>query len=704
MFRTTLTLLGLTSLLLTTACGQIEQSADADEGANTEAHQEMAQHDMSNHKMAAGADHAGHMMNASMVSTGPMDDAIVGMQVDDFQLIDETGKAHRLSYYSDAPAIVIMTQGNGCPIVRNAMPFLREVRDQYADKGVQFFLLNSNIQDNRKSIAAESAEFGFDIPVLDDSLQLIGDALRVTRTAEIFVIDNRTKRVVYHGPVDDRLTYERQRAEAKHTYLADALDAVIAGKPVEVAQVSAPGCIVNFPDRARKADFAKISYANEIVPILESKCVECHQPGGIGPWAMTSYEMILGFAPMIREVLRTDRMPPWHADPEIGSFLHDRSLAPQEITTLVRWIEAGAPRGVGPDPLNKERKPPEEWPLGTPDLVLDLPPFDVPATGIVDYQRPVIANPLTEGKWLRASTVKVGSRETVHHLLSGHMTEMPANGRSNESSWATSVRVYADGADSNIMREDMGAYLPAGGAIGFQMHYTPYGKAVTDRTKVGLYFYDEPPELMIRSAVVIDFTIEIPPETARHEEVSYLQFPSDALLYFAFPHAHYRGQSSTLAIRYPDGSEKMLLSLPRYDFNWQRAYEFEEPIDVPAGSKLIARYEYDNSAQNVANPDPSLTITWGEQSHEEMLFTAISYRWKDETSQDRKEEYERMLGASRMFGMMDDNIDELLQKSELKGRGAARLASNFERLDVNGDGGLSRQEFAAVAANRRQGD
>ncbi|XOV89178.1 MAG: redoxin family protein [Pseudomonadota bacterium] len=684
------------SLLLTTACGQIEQSADATE------HSAMANQSMAS--MKADGDHSGHMMNASMVGTGPMDDAIVGMKVDDFQLLDETGKAHRLYYYSDAPAIVIMTQGNGCPIVRNAMPFLREVRDQYADKGVRFFLLNSNIQDNRQSIAAESAEFGFDIPVLDDELQLIGESLKVTRTAEIFVIDNKSKRVVYHGPVDDRLTYERQRAEAKHTYLADALDAVIAGKPVEVAQVSAPGCIVNFPDRTRKDEFARISYADEIVPILESKCVECHQPGGIGPWAMTSYEMILGFAPMIREVLRTDRMPPWHADPAIGTFLHDRSLEPQEITTLVRWIEAGAPRGVGPDPLNRERKPPEDWPLGTPDLVLELPAFDVPATGIVDYQRPAIPNPLTEGKWLRASTVKVGSRETVHHLLSGHMKEMPENGRSNETRWGPSVGGYAVGAESNIMREGIGSFIPAGGAIGFQMHYTPYGKAVTDRTKVGLYFYDEPPELMIRNATIIDFTIEIPPETARHEEVAYLDFPRDALLYFAFPHAHYRGQSSTLAIRYPDGREQMVLSLPRYDFNWQRAYEFEEPIDIPAGSKLIARYEYDNTAQNAANPDPSLTITWGEQSHEEMLFTAVSYRWKDETSTDTREQYERMLDAGRMFGMMDDNIDDVLQKAELKGRAGQRLANNFERLDVNGDGGLSRQEYAAVFAARRQGD
>ncbi|MEX2326693.1 MAG: redoxin domain-containing protein, partial [Pseudomonadales bacterium] len=197
--------------------------------------------------------HAGHKMDPG---SGAGD--VVGMRVDDFQLLDNKGAANRLYYYSDAPAIVLMTQGNGCPIVRNAVPSLRAVRDAYADRGIQFFLLNSNLQDHRDSIAEEVAEFGFDIPVLVDEHQLIGESLKVTRTAEVFVINPATRKVVYHGPVDDRLTYETQKAKARHTYLVDALDAVLASKPVEVAQVEAPGCIVNFPERARRDEHAKI--------------------------------------------------------------------------------------------------------------------------------------------------------------------------------------------------------------------------------------------------------------------------------------------------------------------------------------------------------------------------------------------------------------------------------------------------------------
>ena len=623
-------------------------------------------------------------------------EGVVGMRVDDFQLLDHMGVAHRLFYYSDAPAIVVMTQGNGCPIVRNAVPAYRQVRDNYQEQGVKFFLLNSNLQDNKTTIAKEVADFGFDIPVLVDENQLVGESLNVTRTAEVFVIDPKSRKIVYHGPVDDRLTYQNQKAKAEFSYLSDALDAVIAGETVKISQVDAPGCIVNFPERDNKERHTNISYHDTIAPILEERCVECHQIGGIGPWAMTSYDMIKGFSPMIREVIRTDRMPPWHSDPNIGSFLHDRSLTSKEIKTLVHWIEAGSPRGEGYDPLADPRESLPDWPLGVPDLILTVPSFDVPATGVVDYQRPYVVNPLEEGKWLRASTVKVGSRESVHHVLTGYLKEIPKSGQSNEVRWGASVGGYAVGAESMIAREGLGTYIPAGGAIGLQMHYTPFGREVTDTTQIGLYFYDKRPPRMLRNSVIMDFSIEIPPEKANHAETAYLEFPKDAELFYAFPHAHYRGQSSTLAIRYPDGREEMILSLPKYDFNWQRAYEFKDPIKVPAGAKLIARYTYDNSTQNAANPDPSKKIVWGDQSFEEMLYTAISYRWSDETSADQKGEYQELLNAGRLFGMLDDNIDESIQKDEIRGRAGRRLAGNFDRLDRNGDGALSWQEYSAI--------
>ncbi len=627
-------------------------------------------------------------------------DSVIGMRVDDFELVDHTGAAHRLYYYKDSPAIVIMTQGNGCPIVRNAMPEFRDLRDAYASNNIPFFLLNSNIQDSRDSIAAEVEKFGYNIPVLVDAHQLMGESLHVSRTAEIYVIDPKSKKVVYHGPVSDRVTYEVQKEKPSNNYLANALDALIAGDSIAVAEVDAPGCLVNFPENENHQLHANISYHDTIAPLLEKNCIGCHQEGGIGPWAMSSYEMIKGFSPMIREVIRTDRMPPWHADPEIGHFLRDKSMSADEIKTLVHWIEAGSPRGDGPDPLATPRGPLMDWPLGKPDMILALPAATIPATGIVDYRYPVIANPLKEGKWLKASTVKVGSRETVHHVLSGFMKEMPTDGQSGQINWGPSVGGYAVGAESQIARENMGTYIPAGGAIGFQMHYTTYGKEVTDETEIGLYFYDDDkkPDLMIRNMNIADVSIKIPPNTAKHEESAYVVFPRDAELLFAFPHAHYRGQASRLLVRYPDGKEEVILSLPRYDFNWQRSYEFAEPIHVPAGTKLISINVYDNTANNPANPDPSDTIYWGEQSHEEMLFTAISYRWSDETTDNMKDEYQQELRNTRLFGMLDDNVNDKLERAELKGRPGKVLAASFDRLDRDGDGAIDHKEFAAAAA------
>jgi hypothetical protein len=425
--------------------------------------------------------------------------------------------------------------------------------------------------------------------------------------------------------------------------------------------------------------------------------VACHQEGGIAPFAMTNYQMVKGFAPMIREVIRTDRMPPYHADPHVGKFSDDKRLTADQVKTVVHWIEQGAPRGDAPDPLAATRHVAQEWPLGKPDMVLNVPAYTIPASGVVDYQRPAMANPLTEGKWIRASTVKPGSRQGVHHLLTGWMAEMPANGRSSETKWQGSVGGYAVGSESSIMPADTGSYLPPGGAIGFQAHYTPFGKEETDKSQIALYFYDKPPELIMHSVVVMDPTIVIPAGEGRHREVAYVEFPHDALLYSAFPHAHYRAYSSDLWIQYPDGKQKLLLSLPRYDFNWQRDYTFAEPVKVPAGSKLIAHYVYDNSKRNPSNPDPKIEVSWGEQSFQEMLFTQLRFRWADETAQHRVK-YDEEFGKTRLLGMMDDNLDGKLEKAELKGQIGAQLLKYFDVLDKNHDGALDRDELAAAQA------
>jgi peroxiredoxin/mono/diheme cytochrome c family protein len=629
----------------------------------------------------------------------PAATAAAGQKVTNFRLADQNLLSHELYNLADAKAVVLITHGVGCPIVRNNTLAYNELKAKYEDQGVEFFMLNSNIQDSREDIASETEEFGLDFRVLTDTNQLVGEELNVSRTGEVIVINPKTWEIAFRGPIDDRVTYERQKAVASETYAEDALDEFLAGQPVTLAQVAAPGCIINLVNADRE-QHAQISYTNDIAPIIRENCVDCHQPGGIGPMELVTYEDIQGFAPMIRETIRTQRMPPYHADPRIGTFHDARQLAPQEIKTLVHWIEAGAPRGNGPDPLAAVEFQAPEWPLGEPDLILDIPEYAVPATGYVDYQNPWVANPLTEGRWLRASTIKVGERQAVHHVLTGYRDQLPSGPNTRGGGvGGISVGGYAVGAESTIAPEDAGTFLPAGGAIGFQMHYTPFGREAVDNTQIGLYFYDDEakPTYVMRNAVIADAGITIPPNEAEHKEVAYAVFPSEALLYSIFPHAHYRGRSAIIEAEYPDGRREMLVALPKYDFNWQRGYDFEEPLLVPPGTKIIATYTYDNSVRNPANPDPNATITWGDQSFEEMLYTAIRYRWTDETS-DNPVNHDQAMSASMQFGMLDDNVNGLIEQAELVGRIGQQLRPAFALLDRNGDGGIDAGEMAAMAA------
>jgi len=620
-------------------------------------------------------------------------------KVDNFRLADQNFESHELSQLKGASAIVLFTQANGCPVVRNSVSTLKALRDQYAAKGVEFMMLDSSLIDSRDDIAAEAKDYGYDFPILRDANQLVGEQLKVTRSGEAIIINPKTWRIIYRGPLDDRVTYERQKASADQTWAKDALEALLAGKPAPVAQVEPVGCLVDFPARDKRETFTKISYTSTVAPIIQEKCASCHQPGGIGPMPLTNYQQIRAFAPMIREVIRTQRMPPFHADPSVGHFLDDKSLSPDQIRTLVHWVEAGAPRGDGPDPLAAIKFQAPEWPLGKPDLVLNVPAFTIPANGVVDYQRPFVPNTMTDGHWLRASTIKVGQRQGVHHILTGYVDQAPAPGQTvSETQWGVSIGGYAVGSESTIQPKNVGVWLPPGGGIGFQNHYTPFGKEAVDASQVALYFYPkgETPAMVMHNVAIANPNIEIPAGDGHHEEVAYLTFPKEALLYSAFPHAHYRAASAKVSIRYPDGTEKLLLALPKYDFNWQREYVFATPLKVPAGSKIITHYIYDNSSRNPANPDPKSMIHWGEQSFQEMQYTALRYRWMDETSAHQKPENDKLLAQGRMMGFLDAKIDGKLTMAELHGPIGEKLKANFALIDTNHDGSIDATELAAV--------
>jgi peroxiredoxin len=582
-----------------------------------------------------------------------------GGKVDNFRLLDNAGQSHQLYYLTDKKAVVLIAQGNSCSANAKTLPDIKSMRDKYSTQNVEFLMINSNLSDTRDQIADVAKKQGIDLPIMMDDTQLIGESLSLHNNGEVLVVN----------PKDWTLAY---RGTAKGT--AAALDAVLAGNPVKTASTAVSGCDIQMPELANRSAHAAISYEKTIAPMLIDNCVTCHRKGGIGPWQMASYDVVKGFAPMIREVIRTERMPPWHADPHYGAFKNNRALSVANTKTLVHWIEAGAPRGEGRDPLADLKKTWPEWALGTPNTVLELPAFEVAATGVVPYQEIRVKNTIGRDVWLRAIDYAPGDRSVVHHILgftlppnAGAMgqrgggaqpvAEVPGQpgpqslqlmkacstpqgaaqmrtrvGGNNAIPGGASIGGYVPGAAPSQFPKEAGVFIPKDADFRFQIHYTPTGKAATDVTRVGLYYSDQAPTYPLRNTVLMDPCLMIPANTKVYTASMSRVIDRDMLIYSLTPHSHFRGSASSFVAEYPDGTKETLLSVPKYDFNWQTTYAFATPKAIPKGTKITHSTTYDNSSLNKANPDPSITVHWGEQTWEEMLYGNISFRYVDDTT------------------------------------------------------------------------
>jgi hypothetical protein len=542
---------------------------------------------------------AGILLSSLLLSSHAL---AAGDAADNFRLTDHLGVSHELYYLSDMKAVVLLAQGNGCDASREAASAVQALQGKYEPQAVTFLAINSNLKDSLQAVDEEAAQAGIKLPIMLDTAQLVGESLSLSRNGEVLVLNTKGWKIAYRGDANG---------------VAGALDAVIAGKPAPAATTAANGCAIQMPEREKRSAHAQISYEKEIAPMLMDKCVVCHREGGIGPWQMTNYDMIRGFSPMIREVVRTQRMPPWHADPHYGVFSNNRGLTPAQAKTLVHWIEAGSPRGNGPDPLLAQKKDWPKWSLGEPDLVVELPPFTTPATGTIPYQNIKLDNPLDHDVWVRAVDFLPGQRAVLHHIIASAGGEVRGN---------ISLNNYVPGAEPLQVPQDNGILLPAKSKLHFQVHYTPNGQVLTDVTRMGLYFMKDAPQYNYRSMVFFNLRLKIPPNTKVHVETAERKFDQDAVIYSLHPHAHFRGKSSSFVAHYPDGREEMLINIPVYDFNWQSTYDLAKPLTVPAGTRIVYTQVFDNSVQNKANPDPNREVTWGEQTWEEMVFGVIRYR------------------------------------------------------------------------------
>jgi len=552
------------------------------------------------------------------------------MTVDNFALIDHTGEYHELYNQPGAKAIVLISFAVACPILRWNLPLVEELKAKYGAQGVHFYYVDASPQDGRVDLIKEAEEFGITVPILHDAAQVVLPSLNVERTADAFVIDPRSYDVVYRGKISDRATYGAQRTQAGGEYLDDALASFLAREPIEVERTVAEGCLIFFENRGGEAS---PDYSRDVAPILAERCVGCHTEGGIAPWAMSSWQRVRGWSPMIRETVMTRRMPPWHADPHFNEFSNGRALEPEEANALVAWIDAGAKRGDGPDPLPELVKQktslnsPLEWKLGEPDMIIRASRQELPATGIVPYRYDYAKVEVDEDIWVSGVDLKPSNYAVLHH--SAILVIYPEHLKDLEPDYELGVvsyfALYIPGMEVARFPAGSGKLIPKGSQIIFQFHYTTTGKPEVDEPVLGLYLLDEPPEVVFEATSATKWVIHLPAGEPNFRTKAIRYFARDVMVCDLIPHMHYRGRSMRYDAHLPDGTVKTLLSVPYYDFNWQTAYNLKEPIFLPAGTKIVCTGRFDNSEHNPFNPDPTVDVEWGVQSTDEMFIGYMNY-------------------------------------------------------------------------------
>ena len=383
---------------------------------------------------------------------------------------------------------------------------------------------------------------------------------------------------------------------------------------------------------------ANSTFYKDVAPILQNHCQSCHRPGQIGPMSLLTYAQARAKAKAIEQMVRSRKMPPWFADPQFGHFTNDPSLSAGEIQTITDWVESGAQAG------NPHDAPPtgpwvEGWNIPQPDRVIQMPkPVVIPAHGDVEYTYEIVPTGFTEDKWVQMSEIRPSSRQHVHHAvvyirppdsqwLRNAPVGLPFTASSlsdphlqHDAHWTDSdmLLVYAPGSSPDQWPDGMAKFVPAGSDLVFQMHYTTNGHADRDQTSAGLVFAKQLPAQRVLTLQLTNDHFVIPPETDNYRVEAWGTLPNDATLLGFLPHMHLRGKRFEYNILHNAANIETLLRV-NYDFYWQLSYRLAEPRLLKAGTKIQAVAWYDNSSRNPHNPDPHASVTWGDQTYDEMM-------------------------------------------------------------------------------------
>ena len=608
-------------------------------------------------------------------------------------LRDLRGNRRALHDFKSHSAVVLAFVGAECPISNLYLPNLIELEKKYRGKQVQFLAVYANEAEDLDQIAAHASDRDIPFLVLKDFGQKLADNLGVTRVPSVVVLD-ADFRLCYRGRIDDRYGVASRREKATRDDLVQAIEEVLAGKKATVAETEADGCLLG--RSAGKPAQAEITYTKHVAPILQKRCQACHREDQSAPFALLTYDDAVKHAAMLKEVTTQRRMPPWHADPRFGHLANDRRLSRDEIDTLSSWVDGGMPRGEEKD-LPKPVAWPKGWVHGTPDLVITMPEeFAVPADGVLPYKNWVIPTDFTEDRWVTIAEARPGTPAVVHHVVVYIMKEGQRGPISADGSLSILVG-WAPGDLGLVCPPDTALRVPKGSKLRFEMHYTPNGTAVKDRSSIGLTFAKAPPKFEMLISEFANMAFEVPPNDPHYKAEAAFRFRADARILSFAPHMHWRGQDYRYEVIYPDGKRETLLSVPRWDFNWQNVYRFQEPLKVPKGAKLHAVAHWDNSVNNPLNPDPKKSAKFGLQTWEEMMVGFVAYVWeRPETAAELAKNPPSQ--ADQFFDRLDVNGDDLITPDEIPERMKLMLLAGGVKLPEK----VTREEFRTLFEEMRK--
>lgn len=547
----------------------------------------------------------------------------------DVRLPTADGGTLALSDLREAPALVLVWTAPGCPVAEVQAPRLRAMAEQFAARGVRFVGVCSDAGTPVTRLQEHLVRHGWTFPLLVDAAGLLAQRAGARTTTTVVLLDKH-RRVRYRGALDDQYGVTGRKPAPTREHLREALEAVLAARAVAVESTDAPGCPITFEAPAKAP--TDVTWSAGAGAIVHARCAGCHRPGEATPFPLLAYGDAAGRLAVIREVIEQGRMPPFTAEGPHGMFSNERRLSTDERARLLSWLDGGAPEG---DPAAAPTPPvpltAEGWEIGAPDAVLSFPSAQpVPAEGVVPYRFIEVPTDFPEDRWVVASEVRPGAPAVVHHAL---VQVVPAGARARRGAFEPHLGFFAamvPGGRALVYPPGMAKRLPKGARLYFQMHYTPNGVATEDRTQIGLRFAKTLPEHEVQTVGVFPFRLEIPPGASDHVETAMVPVPWDVKVLSYMPHMHLRGKAvryEVLDLRRPEQAPEVLLSVPRYDFNWQTPFRLAEPRFVAGGMGRMLRVvgTFDNSSANPYNPDPEATVRWGDQTWDEMLIGYLDY-------------------------------------------------------------------------------